>query len=221
MTVILLRHGRSTANTSGVLAGRAEGVALDDTGRAQAADLVGRLADVELVAAVSSPLLRCEQTLAPLAAAHDVQPLVDDRLAEVDYGSWTGRAIGELLKEPLWKVVQNQPSAAVFPGGEGLAEVQTRAVTAIREHDRRITDEFGEGAPWVACSHGDVIKAVIADALGTHLDQFQRIFVSPASVSVVSYGHARPLVQCVNSSGPVTLPKRPVKEATVGGESGA
>ncbi|BDH57479.1 histidine phosphatase family protein [Tsukamurella sp. PLM1] len=219
MTVILLRHGRSTANTSGVLAGRAEGVALDETGRAQAADLVGRLADLDVVAAVRSPLLRCEQTLAPLAAAHDVSPLVDDRLAEVDYGAWTGRAINDLLEEPLWKVVQEQPSAARFPEGESLAEVQARAVMAIREHDRRITDEFGPAAAWIACSHGDVIKAVVADALGTHLDQFQRIFVAPASVSVISYGPARPLVQCVNSSGSVTLPKRPAKEATVGGEA--
>ncbi len=219
MTVILLRHGRSTANTSGVLAGRADGVALDDAGRAQAADLVGRLADVELVAAVRSPLLRCEQTLAPLAAAHGLTPEVDDRLVEVDYGAWTGRAIKDLLQEPLWKVVQQQPSAAVFPDGEGLADVQARAVAAIREADRRFTEEYGPGAVWVACSHGDVIKAVVADALGTHLDQFQRLFVAPASVSIVTYGPARPLVQCVNSSGSVTLPKRPAKEATVGGEA--
>lgn len=217
--MILLRHGRSTANTSGVLAGRSEGVALDETGRAQAADLVGRLADVDIVAAVRSPLLRCEQTLSPLAAAHGLTPQLDDRLIEVDYGAWTGRAIGDLLQEPLWKVVQQQPSAAVFPDGESLAEVQARAVAAVREYDRRITDEHGPGAIWVACSHGDVIKSVVADALGTHLDQFQRLFVAPASVSIITYGPARPLVQCVNSSGTVTLPKRPVKEATVGGEA--
>lgn len=219
MTVILLRHGRSTANTSGVLAGRSEGVALDDAGRAQAADLVGRLADVELVAAVRSPLLRCEQTLAPLAAAHGLAPEVDDRLVEVDYGTWTGRAIKDLLQEPLWKTVQHQPSATVFPDGEGLADVQTRAVAAVREADRRFAEQYGPGAVWVACSHGDVIKAVVADALGTHLDQFQRIVVAPASVSIVTYGPDRPLVQCVNSSGSVALPKRPAKEATVGGEA--
>ncbi|GAB3127080.1 histidine phosphatase family protein [Tsukamurella serpentis] len=219
MTVILLRHGRSSANTSGVLAGRSEGVALDAAGRAQAADLVGRLADVDLVAAVRSPLLRCEQTLAPLIAAHDVTAEVDERLIEVDYGSWTGRAIKDLLEEPLWRVVQEQPSAARFPDGEALAEVQARAVAAIRDHDRRVTDQHGPGATWVACSHGDVIKAVLADALGTHLDQFQRLFVAPASVSVITYGAARPLVQCVNSSGSVALPKRPAKEATVGGEA--
>ncbi|GAA1084731.1 MSMEG_4193 family putative phosphomutase [Tsukamurella spumae] len=219
MTVILLRHGRSTANTSGVLAGRGEGVALDEKGRLQAADLVGRLADVDIVAAVRSPLLRCEQTLAPVAAAHGITPEVDERLIEVDYGAWTGRAIKDLLQEPLWRTVQEQPSAAVFPGGEGLADVQARAVAAVREADRRYTEQYGAGAVWVACSHGDVIKAVVADALGTHLDQFQRIFVAPASVSIVTYGPNRPLVQCVNSSGSVALPKRPAEEATVGGEA--
>ncbi|MDP0397387.1 histidine phosphatase family protein [Tsukamurella strandjordii] len=221
MTVILIRHGRSTANTSGVLAGRTEGVALDDTGRAQAADLVGRLAGVDLVEAVRSPLLRCEQTLAPLLAAQDLRTSIDDRLVEVDYGTWTGRPISELLHEPLWKVVQQQPSAAVFPDGEGLAHVQARAVAAIREHDRRITEQYGPGAVWVACSHGDVIKSVVADAIGTHLDQFQRIFVAPASVSIIGYGPDRPAVHCVNSTGTVRLPKQPPKEATVGGESGA
>ena len=94
-----------------------------------------------------------------------------------------------------------------------------RSVTAIRKHDRRLAEQAGRDVLWVACSHGDVIKAVVADALGTHLDQFQRLFVAPASVSVVTYGPARPLVQCVNSSGSVTLPKRPAKEATVGGEA--
>ncbi len=221
MTVILIRHGRSTANTSGVLAGRTAGVELDEVGRDQAAGLVSRLADVDVVAAVRSPLLRCEQTLGPLLAAKGLEGTVDDRLAEVDYGAWTGRAITELLSEPLWKVVQQHPSAAVFPGGEALAAVQARAVAAVREHDRAITERFGPGAVWVACSHGDVIKSVVADAVGSHLDQFQRIMVNPASVSVVAYGDTRPMVFCVNAGGSLSLPKRAPKEATVGGESGA
>ncbi|MDF0530521.1 MSMEG_4193 family putative phosphomutase [Tsukamurella sp. 8F] len=221
MTVILIRHGRSTANTSGVLAGRTPGVALDDVGRAQADDLVTRLGGVEIVAAVRSPLLRCEQTLAPLLSARALDATVDDRLAEVDYGSWTGRKIGELLNEPLWKVVQQQPSAAEFPGGEALAQVQARAVAAVRAHDRAVTAEFGPDAVWVACSHGDVIKAIVADAVGSHLDQFQRIVVNPASTSVVTYGEHRPVVHWVNNStGPAVLPKRKPEEATVGGERG-
>ena len=140
-----------------------------------------------------SPLLRCERTVAPLAAALGLEPVVDERLSEVDYGEWTGRKIGELVKEPLWAVVQQQPSAAVFPDGEGLAHVQARAVEAVREHDRRLAEENGGDVLWVACTHGDVIKAVVADALGTHLDSFQRITADPASMSVIRYTRGAPV----------------------------
>ncbi|MGE4363836.1 MAG: MSMEG_4193 family putative phosphomutase, partial [Mycolicibacterium sp.] len=129
------------------------------------------------------------------------QPLVDDRITEVDYGAWTGRKIVELVKEPLWAVIQQQPSAAVFPEGEGLAGVQARAVAAVREHDRRLADEHGADVLWIACTHGDVIKSVLADALGTHLDSFQRINADPASVSVVRYTPVRPFVIHVNHTG--------------------
>ncbi|CAN7466066.1 histidine phosphatase family protein [Mycolicibacterium frederiksbergense] len=201
MTVILLRHGRSTSNTAHTLAGRSEGVDLDDKGREQAQTVVTRIGDLPVKAIVRSPLLRCERTVAPLAAALGVQPVVEDRIIEVDYGSWTGRTIGELVKEPLWKVVQQQPSAAVFPDGEGLAQVQARAVAAIREHDRRLAGEHDGDVLWVACTHGDVIKAVLADALGTHLDTFQRITADPASMSVIRYTDTRPFVLHVNHTG--------------------
>ncbi len=201
MTVILLRHGRSTSNTAHTLAGRSEGVDLDDRGREQAQSVVTRIGDLPVKAIVRSPLLRCERTVAPLAAALGVQPVVEDRIIEVDYGSWTGRTIGELVKEPLWKVVQQQPSAAVFPDGEGLAQVQARAVAAIREHDRRLAGEHDGDVLWVACTHGDVIKAVLADALGTHLDTFQRITADPASMSVIRYTDTRPFVLHVNHTG--------------------
>ncbi len=201
MTVILLRHGRSTSNTSHTLAGRTEGVELDEKGFGQAAELVARLEGLPIRALVRSPLLRCRLTLDPLAAALGIEPLVDERLAEVDYGQWTGRALGELVKEPLWSVVQQQPSAAVFPDGEGLAQVQARAVAAVREHDRRLAEEHGDDALWVACTHGDVIKAVVADALGAHLDSFQRITADPASCSVIRYTPLRPFVVHVNHTG--------------------
>lgn len=201
MTVILLRHGRSTSNTAHTLAGRSEGVELDEKGSAQAAALVERLEGLPIRALVRSPLLRCRMTLEPLAAALGLEPLVEDRLSEVDYGDWTGRALGELVKEPLWSVVQHQPSAAVFPGGEGLAQVQARAVAAVREHDRRLAAEHGGDALWVACTHGDVIKSVLADALGTHLDAFQRITADPASMSVVRYTELRPFVVHINHTG--------------------
>ena len=201
MTVILLRHGRSVSNTAHTLAGRSEGVELDAKGVSQADALAERLAGLPIAALVRSPLLRCRLTLEPLAAALGLEPLIDERLSEVDYGQWTGRNLGELVKEPLWTVVQQQPSAAVFPDGEGLAQVQARAVAAVRDHDRRLAEEHGADVLWVACTHGDVIKSVVADALGAHLDSFQRITADPASMSVIRYTPARPFVVHVNHTG--------------------
>jgi probable phosphomutase (TIGR03848 family) len=201
VTVILLRHGRSTSNTAHTLAGRSEGVDLDDKGREQAAGLVERLGEVPIKALVRSPLLRCRSTLEPLAEKLGLEPVIDDRLIEVDYGSWTGCKIADLFKEPLWAVVQQQPSAAIFPEGEGLAAVQARAVAAVREHDRRLAEEHKADVLWVACTHGDVIKSVVADALGTHLDSFQRITADPASCSVIRYTPLRPFVVHVNHTG--------------------
>jgi probable phosphomutase (TIGR03848 family) len=201
LTVILLRHGRSVSNTAHTLAGRSEGVELDAKGAGQAGALVVRLAGLPIKALVRSPLLRCRLTLEPLAAALGLDPIIDERLSEVDYGQWTGRQLGELVKEPLWTVVQQQPSAAVFPDGEGLAQVQARAVAAVRDHDRRLAEEHGTDVLWVACTHGDVIKSVVADALGAHLDSFQRITADPASMSVIRYTPARPFVVHVNHTG--------------------
>ena len=198
-TVVLLRHGRTTANTSGVLAGWTPGVQLDEAGRQQVQTVAARLATVALAAVVSSPLERCRETADAVVAGRDLAVQTDDRLGEARYGDWTGRPIKELVKDPLWKVVQQHPSGAVFPGpdGEGLAQTQARAVAAVREWNARL----GNDAVWLACSHGDVIKAVLADALGLHLDQFQRIVVDPASISVVSYTDTRPFVQRVNDTG--------------------
>ncbi len=201
LTVILLRHGRSVSNTAHTLAGRSEGVELDAKGVGQAGALVERLAGLPIKALVRSPLLRCRLTLEPLAAALGLDPIIDERLSEVDYGQWTGRQLGELVKEPLWTVVQQQPSAAVFPDGEGLAQVQARAVAAVRDHDRRLAEEHGTDVLWVACTHGDVIKSVVADALGAHLVSFQRITADPASMSVIRYTPARPFVVHVNHTG--------------------
>ena len=225
-TVILLRHARSTANGSGVLAGRTPGVSLDEKGEAQATGLVDRLKGIPLDAIVVSPMDRCLQTIAPLLADRGLTALTEPALAEVDYGNWTNRAIKDLLKEPLWTVVQQHPSAAVFPEGEGLAAVQARAVAAIRAHDARITAEFGPRAVWLACSHGDVIKSVLADALGVHLDGFQRIVIDPCSVSVVQYTETRPFVLRSNDnggdlSGVVPPPEqKPSSDAVVGGGAG-
>jgi probable phosphomutase (TIGR03848 family) len=198
-TVLLLRHGRTTANAAGVLAGWTPGVRLDDAGTAQVRAVGERLAKVPLAAVVSSPLERCVQTADAVAQGRDLQVQTDERLGEARYGDWTGRSIKELSKEPLWKVVQQHPSAAVFPGdeGEGLAQTQARAVAAVRAWNATL----GPDAVWLACSHGDVIKAILADALGLHLDSFQRIVVDPASLSVVTYTATRPFVVRVNDTG--------------------
>lgn len=200
---LLVRHGRTTANAAGVLAGRAAGVDLDKVGRAQAAALAQRLAVVPIVEVVSSPLARCRQTARALLAGRDLAMVVDDRLAEAGYGDWTGRPLSELARTRLWRTVQDHPSAAVFPGAEGeaMAAVQARAVAAVREHDRLVAARHGPDAVWVAVSHGDVLKAVLADALGLHLDLFQRIVVDPASVSAVRYTDGRPFVLRSNDVG--------------------
>ena len=229
-TVILVRHGRSTANASGVLAGRLAGVHLDDTGVKQAVAVGERLAGVRLAAAVTSPLERCRETCreilppqtGPLRASSEKQ------LSECDYGEWQGRPLRELAKEKLWRIVQSQPSAATFPGGESLRAMQDRAVAAIRRHDARVAAEHGDDAVWLAVSHGDLIKSILADALGTHLDLFQRIHVDPASVSIVRYSELRPFVLGTNTHAGdlswLTPPKKARRrrrtDAEIGGGAG-
>jgi probable phosphomutase (TIGR03848 family) len=234
-TVILVRHGRTTANVQGILAGRAPGVLLDEVGQEQAARTAERLAAVPFVGVVSSPLERCRQTAAAILEAQpadapirslaaDPLPIaIDEALTECGYGQWQGHALKELSKEPLWSVVQNQPSAAVFPDGEAMAGMQARAVAAIRGHDAAVEAEHGAGAVWVAVSHGDVIKAILADALGMHLDLFQRIAVGPASVSIVRYGSSRPEVIATNTdAGDLSWLRAaaPAGDAPVGGGAG-
>ncbi len=227
---ILIRHGRSTANTRGVLAGWLPGVSLDETGREQAAALVDRLEGTPFVHLATSPLDRCRETAEPLAVAHGLTPAVHDGIGECRYGTWTGRPLKELADEPLWRTVQDRPSEAVFPDGEfpgeSIPAMASRAATTIREIDAAVTREHGAHAVWGAFSHGDIIKAVLADAVGTALDDFQRLHVDPASVSVVHYTDARPMLLRANDAGTSSLqPPRPKDtasegDAAVGGGSG-
>jgi 2,3-bisphosphoglycerate-dependent phosphoglycerate mutase len=201
-TVLLIRHGRTSANTAGVLAGRSSGVVLDDVGHRQVAEAAERIAAVPVKAIVTSPLRRCRQTAQALGAARsDASPiLVEQGLVECGYGEWTGKSLRELSKEKLWGAVQQQPSAVRFPGGESMVEMASRAVGAIRGWDAKLGAEHDADAVWVAVSHGDPIKAILADALGMHLDSFQRIVVDPAAISIVRYTATRPFVITVNSS---------------------
>lgn len=198
-TVLLIRHGRTTANSAGTLAGWTPGVQLDDVGHDQVKALGARISTVPLAMVVTSPLERCRQTADVVVADRDVPVQVDEDVAEVRYGDWTGESLKVLAKQPLWKVVQQHPSNARFPGkdGESLAAMQSRAVSAVR----RWNSELDADAVYAVVSHGDVIKAVLADALGLHLDLFQRIVVEPASLSVVRYGQTRPFVERMNDSG--------------------
>lgn len=221
--VLLVRHGRSTANTSGTLAGRLPDIHLDDLGREQVETTGARLADVPVADVVTSPLERCRETAAAIAGRHGIEPTVDEAITECGYGDWQGRALKELAAEDLWKTVQLHPAAAAFPGGESLAAMQARGVAAVRGHDARVAAQHGDEAVWVAVSHGDVIKAVLADALGMHLDLFQRLHVDPASVSIVRYGPRRPDVVAVNTSaGDLSWLKaaEPAADAAVGGGAG-
>ena len=224
-TVILVRHGRTTANVAGVLAGRTAGVRLDARGREQAQRAGERLAVVPLVGIVSSPLERCRQT-AQLVLSHQTDPpgiVLDKGITECDYGEWQGKSLKELATEALWSVVQSHPSAATFPGGESMAAMQARSVAAIRRHDAAFESQHGPGAVWMAVSHGDIIKSILADALGMHLDLFQRISVGPASVSIVRYGARRPDIVTTNSdSGDLSWLRAvvPAEDAPVGGGAG-
>jgi probable phosphomutase (TIGR03848 family) len=211
-----------------VLAGWTPGLHLDERGQKQAAAVAERLRPVTFDALVSSPLDRCLDTVAAIAVGRALEVTQDERLGECRYGDWTGKPLKELAKDPLWKVVQQHPSAAVFPGPEGepLRETQNRAVAAVRDWNEKL----GPEATWLACSHGDVIKAIVADALGLHLDLFQRIFIDPCSVTVIRYTETRPFVVRVNDTGggvadllpPAKKSRRKrSSDAPVGGGAGA
>jgi probable phosphomutase (TIGR03848 family) len=205
-TVLLVRHGL-TASTGQLLTGWTPGVGLDERGRAQAKALGERIAAVPLAAIVTSPLDRCRQTVDEIVAARAGQPgsaapaapVVDDQVGECKYGDWTGRPLKELEKEPLWPVVQAHPSAVRFPGpgGESMLDMQHRAVSAVRQWN----DRLGKDATYLVCSHGDVIKAIVADALGLHLDQCQRIVADPCSLTVIRYTTLRPFLLRLNDTG--------------------
>jgi probable phosphomutase (TIGR03848 family) len=226
-TCLLIRHGRTSSNANGTLAGWTEGIGLDEAGRGQAADLAARLRGLPIHVVVSSPLQRCVETAQILAGGlSGVTVRTDERLGECRYGAWTGGSLKELAEEPLWRIVQDQPSAARFPDGEmftgeSIAEMQARGLQAVREIDAVVQADHGPHALWALVSHGDVIKSILADAAGAHLDNFQRIIVSPASLSVISYTDRRPYLLRVNDRGTdLSALAPPADDAPVGGGGG-
>lgn len=194
--VLFVRHGQ-TPTTGAVLPGRARGLHLADAGREQARAAAERIATVKGVTAVyASPLERTRETAAPIAAALGLKVVVERGLLECDFGDWTGAELRALRKLPEWDTVQRYPSGFRFPGGESFAEMQTRMTGAVAALVARHPGEVV-----VAVSHADPIKAALAQAMGSHLDLFQRIVVSPCSVSAVLYGSAGPAVLCANTTG--------------------
>jgi probable phosphoglycerate mutase len=194
--VLLVRHGQ-TPTTGKLLPGRAPGLHLADTGIEQAHRAAERLGVLSRIDAVyASPLERTRETAAPIAAARNLKVQIDKGLLECDFGQWTGAELKQLMKLPEWNTVQRAPSTFTFPGGESFTAMQSRLVGAI---DR--LRERHQGGVIVCVSHADPIKAAVAHALGTHLDLFQRIVISPCSVSAIAYHAGGPVVLTVNSTG--------------------
>ena len=207
--VLLVRHG-TTPTTGKVLPGRATGLHLADTGRAQAEKVADRLQrwsaagpaskdgqrpTARITAVYASPLERTRETAAPIAKHLGLRVQTHRGLLECDFGQWTGAQLKDLMKRPEWATVQRYPSGFRFPGGESFTAMQARIVDTIAELCRH-----HPGEAVVAVSHADPIKAAVADALGSHLDLFQRIVISPCSLTAISYGAVGPTVLAVNST---------------------
>ena len=195
-TVLLVRHGR-TPTTGKVLPGRARGLHLADEGRRQAQAAAERIAALGSVDALyCSPLERTRETAAPIAKALGMRAIADRGLLECDFGDWTSQSLAKLSKLPEWRTVQQAPSTFRFPNGESFTEMQVRIVSAVDRLRAR-----HPGGTIVCVSHADPIKAVIAHAVGTHIDLFQRIVVSTCSISALSWFDGGPVVLAVNTTG--------------------
>jgi probable phosphoglycerate mutase len=224
MRLVLIRHAHSEANAAGILSGRLPNVHLSEKGLKQSEDLALRLGNFQVSNLRISPMERCFETIAPwinsivLPSNPKFSPIIDQELTEVDYGSWSGKKLAVLSKNRLWKTVQESPSRMYFPNGEGIAHMQSRAMKSVHE----AVSSKSKGSA-VIVSHGDVIKSILASALGMHLDEFQRIVIDPASVSIVDYSTIKPRILLLNDSRSVitelvTAPKRP--KNLLGGGSG-
>ena len=224
MRLVLIRHAHSEANAAGILSGRLPNVHLSDKGLEQSERLAVRLGNFPVSNLRISPMERCFETISPwinsivLPNNPRFEPVIDQELTEVDYGSWSGKKLAVLSKNKLWKTVQEAPSRMYFPKGEGIAQMQSRAMTSV--HEAVSTKTRGAA---VIVSHGDVIKSIVASALGMHLDEFQRIVIDPASISILDFSTTKPRVLLLNDSRSVVTellvaPKR--AKNLLGGGSG-
>ena len=206
--ILLVRHGQNDWVNKNRLAGWIPGVHLNEEGQKQAEHLAERLSHLPVKALYSSPLERCLETAETVARSHNLEIIPLDEVGEVRYGKWEGEKIKKLAKKKAWHAVQHFPSRFRFPDGESLLEVQQRAVAAIESLNSRHMKEM-----IVVVSHADVIKLVLAHYLGTHIDLFQRIGISPASVSVLALGELGGVrVLRINDQGPLQPPPAPDEE---------
>ena len=224
MRLVLIRHAHSEANAAGILSGRLPNVHLSEKGLAQSEQLAVRLGNFPVSNLRISPMERCFETISPwinsivMPNNPRFEPIIDEELTEVDYGLWSGKKLSILSKNKLWKTVQESPSRMYFPKGEGIAQMQSRAMTSVHQ----AVSSKAKGSA-VIVSHGDVIKSILASALGMHLDEFQRIVIDPASISILDYSTTKPRVLLLNDSRAVVTdllvaPKR--AKNLLGGGSG-
>ena len=201
MRLVLIRHAHSQSNASGVLSGRLPNIHLSEKGIKQSQQLSERLGNFAVAQLRVSPMERCFETISPwlndvvLKNSPDFEPIIDPSLNEVDYGDWSGKKLITLARKKEWRTVQESPSRMYFPGGEGIAQMQSRAMSVVHE-----LAKLPDSKTAVIVSHGDVIKSIVASALGTHLDEFQRIVIDPASVSVLDYSEIKPRVLLLNDT---------------------
>ena len=215
--IVLLRHAHSIANEKNLLAGRISGITLSKSGKSQALDLVDRLGAMQFDEIAISPLQRCRETIDPWLSANNAKSrlVIDESISEVDYGSWSGKTLASLSRKAQWKVVQDFPSQMIFPEGESLLEMQGRALSGFY----RLNAVKGKG-PRLLVSHGDVIKSIVAHCLGMHLDQFQRLVIEPASITIIDTdsGVSR-LVRFNDAKGSLTSGKS-TNQSALGGSTG-
>jgi probable phosphomutase (TIGR03848 family) len=215
--IVLLRHAHSVANEKNLLAGRTAGIALSKTGKEQAKDLVNRLGNNQFDEVAISPLQRCRETIDPwlVSSGAENRIVVDDSISEVDYGNWSGKSLAALRRKAQWKVVQDFPSQMTFPEGESLLEMQGRAISGFY----RLNAVKGKG-PRLLVSHGDVIKSIVAHCLGMHLDQFQRLVIEPASITIIDTDSGISRLVRFNDARGFLTSERSTNQSALGGSTG-
>jgi len=221
--IYLVRHGRTPANEKGILAGRTPGIKLDIVGTAQAQKVADVLSNIKFSIVIVSPLQRCQETSTIILNRQKVKPnvLTSDGVNECDYGDWSNKKLSVLRRKPLWKTIQERPSIVEFPNGEKMVDMLDRFKFTIMDESKNLKSDEN----MLVISHGDPIRSFIADCLGLHLDQFQKISIDPCSISIVNFSEKDNRVITVNSRNQVEAPKKgrkklAVRKSDLGGGAG-